>query len=100
MRGFPKHLNIKQDYVNAMSDFPKSEWQPALQELLDTRVQWIMTSKLDGEGITDDTHEVRETSDENGVVTERYQYEYKEDPNCKLLRLGFTLEEVEGYING
>ncbi len=100
MDGFPKHLNTRGDYEVIKELFSEEQWKQAYQELVDTSIGWLMTSKLEDEqsGVTDDTHEVREVKDHEGNVTERYQYEYKLDPNCKLLRLGFTVEEVEAVL--
>jgi hypothetical protein len=100
MDGFPKHLNTRRDYEVIKELFSEEQWKPAYQELVDTSIGWLMTSRLEEEqsGTTDDTHEVREVKDHEGTVTERYQYEYKQDPNSKLLRLGFTVEEVEAVL--
>ena len=59
-----------------------------------------MIGKLaDGEtGITDATHRVTEVKDmATGQITERYQEEYKEDPNCTLSMLGITVAEAEEW---
>ena len=61
-----------------------------------------MTSKLaTGDvGITDATHKVEELTDESDVVSERYQYEFMEDPNGELYRLGYSnAAEVESILN-
>jgi len=55
-----------------------------------------LESKLDGK--TDKTHKIIEEKDETTKETEYLQYEFKADPNCKINRLGFTLEEVEKII--
>jgi hypothetical protein len=73
-----------------------------LQRLLDERTGWVTTGRLeDGDdGVVDETHRVDEIEDDSGTVTERYQAQYMEDPAAKLFRLGFTVAEVEGLING
>jgi hypothetical protein len=101
MKGFPKHLNTKQDYLNLLPLFPE-QTKAELQRLLDERIGWVTTSRLnDGdEGLTDETHRVDALEDDTGTVTERYQVQYMEDPAAELFRVGFTVEEVEGLING
>lgn len=101
MRGFPKHLSTKQDYLFVKENFPKTQWQPVFQALLDGRIKWITTAKLkeDDKGVTDATHRVAEIKDDStGMVKERYQEEFAEDPNCSLLRLGFSVDEVEKLV--
>jgi len=100
MNGFPRNINNKNDIANLMGDF-ETETKAYLQTVLDNKDQWLMTSKLkaDDAGITDDTHKVEELTDENDVVTERYQYEFMEDTNGELYRLGYAnAGEVEGVI--
>ena len=100
MNGFPRNINNKNDIANLMGDF-ETETKAYLQTVLDNKVQWLMTSKLkaDDAGITDDTHKVEELTDENDVVTERYQYEFMEDINGELYRLGYTnAGEVEALV--
>ena len=100
MNGFPRNINNKNDIANLMGDF-ETETKAYLQTVLDNKDQWLMTSKLkaDDAGITDDTHKVEELTDENDVVTERYQYEFMEDINGELYRLGYAnAGEVEGVI--
>ena len=100
MKGFPKTINNKQDITNLMAEYP-TEAKAYLQTVLDEKDQWLMTSKLEADdaGTTDTTHKVEELTDENDVVTERYQYEFMEDPNGELYRLGYAnAGEVEGVI--
>lgn len=93
MRGFPKHLNSKQDYLNCIEEFPQ-ETKQELQRLLDSRFVWVATAVLDEDeaGIADDTHEIIETDDG------RVQRELIEDQNSELVRLGFTVEEVQEML--
>ena len=90
MKNFPRTINNKNDINNLLANYPV-ETKAYLQQLLDTTDVWLMTSKLaDGDnGVTDDTHKVEEIKDDADVVAERYQYEFMEDPNCELYRLGF-----------
>ena len=100
MKGFPKTINNKQDITNLMAEYT-TEAKAYLQTVLDNKDQWLMTSKLEADdaGTTDTTHKVEELTDENDVVTERYQYEFMEDPNGELYRLGYAnAGEVEGVI--
>ena len=74
MVGFPKYLNSKDDYLYVRDNFPREQWLPELQKLLDTMYGWFYVSTLvDGNaGVTDDTHKV-ETMDDGS----RLQYEYR-----------------------
>lgn len=101
MKGEPKHWNTKKDAMVALNRWP-TRTKKYLQTFLDGVEKWMIDHKLkdDEEGITDDTHKIREIKDEEtGEVTERYQLVWKQDPNCKLFRLGFTTEEVQEIIN-
>lgn len=95
-----RHLNTKSDYEYVKQNFPAEIWRPRYQALLDDRMQWLNTGKLqtkaDGVTIKDKKKIVTDKKDDD--TEEHYQYEYKEDPNCRLNRLGFTVEEVEGIL--
>ena len=97
MRGKPKHLNSKQDYINFVSMWP-AEGKQKLQSLLDEKIYWVNTGKIDDDGITNETHKVSVLKDDEDNITERYQLEWKENPRAKIFRLGFTAEEVEKLI--
>jgi len=98
MRGFPNHLNTKQDFLNLLDDYP-DETRAALQTLIDEKNQWLNTGLLgsDDKGITDGSHKVVEVENAAEEI-ERYQYEFKEDPNAKIFQLGFTVEEVQKLL--
>ena len=100
MNGFPRTINNKHDITNLMGEF-EVETKAYLQTVLDNKDQWLMTSKLEDSdaGITDDTHKVEEVTDQEDVVTERYQYEFMEDTNGELYRLGYAnAGEVEALV--
>jgi hypothetical protein len=100
MRGFLKHLNTRYDVEYCLEHYPAETKTFLVQKLAEVK-QWLVTGKLaDGDiGRTDKTHKVVEVKDrENDKVTERYQYEYKDDPNCELFRLGYTAKEAEKII--
>lgn len=92
MRGFPKFLNTKQDYLNCMTEFPQ-ETKKSLQTLLDGCFSWFDTAVIETDGVTDDTHRVVNTDDE------KIQQELREDPNARIFKLGFTVAEVEELLN-
>ncbi|WP_298434569.1 hypothetical protein [Geobacter sp.] len=101
MRGIPRHLNTKQDYLTIRNEFPPEVWRPRFQALLDERFAWLPVGPLaEGEpGVTDDTHRVVELLDEaSQTMIERIQEEYREDPNATIFRLGFTVEEVSQLV--
>ena len=98
MRGTPKHLNTKADYMNVINDasIPDSYWRGKLQALLDTRHDWFFVSALNSAeaGITDATHKVVVSNDTDGDGVTYSQYELRENPNSEMHRLGFIEEEV------
>ena len=101
MIGYPSTLNDRADYEYVRANFPKSEWQKDFQNLLDTVYEWFNMGKLaDGdEGVTDETHKVVEGGREE-EKSERYQFEYKENPDARIFRLGYTVDEVKAILAG
>lgn len=105
MRGFPLYINSRQDLENVKVDFPQ-ETKAFVQDVLVHKDVWVMTSKLaDGDaGLTDDTHKIVENRDQNtDEVTERYQYEFMEDPsiNSPIKRFGFSSgAQISEFIQG
>jgi len=99
--GYPKHLNTKEDYLFVMANFPRGRWEKDFQLLLQDAVTWLNTGQLENAelGVTDGKRMVVSTGGEDGMGKEQhYQYEYKDDPNCKLVKLGFTKAEVEKFL--
>lgn len=101
MKGFPKHLNTKSDYLYIRNKFPENQWKPEFQKLIDERFNWlnIKTLKPDEAEIIDETHRIKKIEDENKNIIEKYQQEYKEDENAKLFQIGFTVNEINEIIN-
>lgn len=100
MRNFPKHLNTRYDVEYCLQNYPEETRAFLAQKLAEVK-QWQVTGKLaEGDaGITDETHKVVEVKDQaTQEVKERYQYEYKDDLNCELFRLGYTVKEVEDIL--
>lgn len=93
MRGFPKFLNSKQDYLNCLTNF-QEETKKELQMLLDSRFSWFDVAIIEDEGLTDNTHRV--IADDEGVKTQQI---LREDPNARIFMLDFAVEEVEELIN-
>lgn len=98
MKGYPKHLNTKEDYIYVKDNFPKEEWEQDWKDLLSTVKDWFFDHDLadDDDGVTDDTHKVVESEmDMDGEkVTKRAQYVLKENPTCIMYQLGFTEAEI------
>lgn len=91
---YPTNLETKADYFYVVDFFDKTDWESDFQTLLDDRLVWINVGELDipEDGIIDELHEIREI---DGIY---YQYEYREDPNSKLFKLGFTIDEIKKII--
>ncbi len=97
MKGFPKHINTKDDLYILKTDFP-NEVKTFVTNLIESSNEWLMTSILvdTDPGITDATHKI--VIDTFEGKTTRYQYEYKLDPNAYIFRLGLTLDEAKTFI--
>lgn len=106
MIGFPKYLSTKRDYINILNDFSdtySNEVKNAFQILYDSKTREFILTELEHPetGLTDDTHRVISSIDsDSGInITKYYQLETRLDPNCKLFKIGFTLEEVEHILS-
>ena len=89
-------LNTKFDYEYVKANFSEEIWRAKYQALLDDRMQWLNTGKLEKktDGVTVKDSKKIVTNKKDDDTEEHYQYEYKEDPNCKMKRVGFTEAEV------
>ncbi len=99
MIGYPTHLNTKADYEYIRKNFPKEKWLPHFQALLDTKDNFFVVKTL-GEkdaGIESKTKKVVEQENGDGVL-ERIQLALKPDPNSKLLRIGFSVADIESAL--
>jgi hypothetical protein len=107
MRGKPKYLNSKEDYLNllAMDEavVSKEEKIEELEGLLANISDWFFEKYVaENEGIEDETHKVvvnepMEGSEQTEVTYA--QYVYKQNPMAKIFRIGFTIEEVQNLID-
>ncbi len=96
MVGYPKTLSTKEDYLYVKDNFPYTFWKKDFQSLLDTVNEWYNLGEIEKDkGVTDNTHKVVEDTENNKY----YQYELKENKDCKLNRLGFTADEVNTILN-
>lgn len=103
MKGYPKHLSTKTDYIFARDNFPKEMWAKDWQALLDSRWNWFFVKEQPTKDglIEDATHKIVENKDMGGVDNVTYsQYELRDDENADLFRLGFTVAEVEAALAG
>lgn len=95
MRGYPKWLNNKADYEYVRANFSKAQWSKDFQKLLDTRVEWFNVGEvIKGDGVTDGTHKVVK-DEQTGKL---YQYELRDNPNAKIYRIGYTVDEVTAIL--
>lgn len=102
MQGYPRYINTKADIDYVIDNFPgDSRTTEFLQSLLTDRYGWYPVGKLvDGaDGTTDDTHKVVDLETEPGI-TERWQYELRENPTARIFRMGLTVAEAEALLNG
>lgn len=102
MKGYPKNLNTRADYLYVRDHFPKTAWEKDFQALIDTEAAWYPVGYLTNaeSGINDATHAVFEV-DEIGTDSKKLaQYELRSNPTAKIYRLGFTIEEVRNLLEG
>ncbi len=103
MRGFPGYLNTKRDYMNCLAVMPY-ETKAALQGLLDARYAWFpvrMLAQGEEPALTDGQKVVVSNMNTPGgeaSAPERWLYEWREDKNASLFRMGFTVAEVKKFI--
>lgn len=96
MYGYPKALKTKEDYEYVRNYFPKELWKKDFQALLDTQYDWFFIDKLlKNEGVVLKKNQRIEYNEE---LDERYLYEYKYNPNCKLATIGYSEEEVQSIL--
>jgi hypothetical protein len=100
MRGIPKHLNTKEDYLNFLNmDFvPKKDKIKVLENLKLDLHEWFSTGEAKDGGINDATHKVVESKDPINNKVTYTQMELKVNKCGTLYRLGFTEEEVNSLI--
>ena len=100
MKGYPQHLNTKADYMYVRENFPREQWLPDFQALLDSTHDWFFVKNLDSQedGLVDSTHKVVEFKNIETKEVTYDQYVLKEYNNALLFRLGFTVDEVEKLI--
>lgn len=100
MKGFPKNLNTKHDYDYVRANFPPEMWIPEYEMLLASRTVWLPTGEVVNEaaGIVDATHKVEIEQQSEKDEIKYVQYELKENPDAKIFRLGFSVEEVESIL--
>ena len=102
MKNYPKYLATKEDYEYVKKYFPKEKWKPSYQALLDDSQKLFREKELakQEDGITDKFSLVRaEREEKDGETTIKYyQHKYMLDPNCKLLRLGMKIKDVQNAL--
>lgn len=98
MKGYPKHINTKQDVYTALEIEP-GRTKALLQSAIDGREGWYVTASLESEsdGTTDSTHRVVDKSD-NENTAEWYQEEWGPLPGNLLDRVGMSVSEAESII--
>ena len=92
MKGLPKHLSTKEDYLFAKDNYDKSYWEPIFQNLLDTHFDWFAINE--DEYLEDENHK-KVIDEQDGRID---YFEYRENENALIYRLGFTVEEVEDIL--
>ena len=101
MRGTPKTLNSKFDYL-FIKDHKMDGWQKRWQRLLDSQFSWQPEKELakKEDGIEDETHQIRNDKLDIDGADKWVQYTLKSNPKGEIFRLGFTVKEVEDGLKG
>ena len=94
MRGMPKNLNTKTDYLYLKDNYNRAYWEQSFQNLLDTRYDWFMIDKEDYK--EDENHKIVHDDQED---TDTY-FEYRENENAPIYQLGFTVKKVQDILAG
>jgi hypothetical protein len=101
MRGFSKVLNSRQDYENVINDFgytPKVK--RAYQGLLNTAKKYEFDKELAAESDrTGPEPEYKVMTQEEEGEEKIVQFKLVDNPNGKIFRLGFTVDEVQEVID-
>lgn len=82
MKGIPRHLNSKFDYIHLRDNHPPEIWAPEWRRLLEGR--FLQRGVIDRE---------------DGPPSAAVLPEPVEDPNARIFRLGFTPEEVADALS-
>ena len=106
MRGAPKWFNTKQDVMNCLSSNNEEQIAAAkkfLQAILDNRfTHEVVREVLDTEDVQsivlEDGQWLVETQDEDNPSVTHLVLQSVEDVNCRLFRLGFTIQEVQTLL--
>ena len=94
---YPRILATKSDYEFVRQNFPKDLWEKDFNNLLETQYNWFFIKVLeDNEEIEQNFVQKIVTDPQTGV---RSLYIWKQDPNCKLLQLGYTEQEVINILS-
>ena len=91
MEGPARYLNTRYDYEYVKEH--QDNWREYFELLYSDRLIWDNVELVE-DGVTDATHRLVQSQDEEGNPV-MIQQELLLDVNCKLFRLGFTVEEVE-----
>ena len=101
MRGFSKVLNSRQDYENIVNDFGyTAKVKRAYQGLLNTAKKYEFDKELAAESDrTGPEPEYKVMTQEEEGTEKIVQFKLVDNPNGKIFRLGFTIEEVQEVID-
>ena len=102
MKGNPSTINSRADYLYIKENCEPEFWKPIWQNMLDLHYYWAPTKicKTESECIVDDTHKYEkiESMEENNTVLYQ-QYELIENPNCDMVKYGFTEKEIKRALS-
>lgn len=96
MNGLHRALNTKADYMYIKKNEPEIAWREAYQTLLDGVYCWQPLGDTESaDDYAGDSVRVVSAGEDGNMVTQVY----KQDANCKLFRIGFTVSDIEAALN-
>ena len=95
---YPSTLATRSDYEYVRQNFPKSRYYQDFLNLLETEYNWFFERIVDDDETVEQNFTQRVLTDPQTGVKSLYLW--KQDPNCKLLELGYTRQEVTAILNG
>ncbi len=104
MKGLPKHMNSKYDYLYIKETLPDDEWKPYWRALLTESKTWVDLGEInEADAIVDDTHKIEHFTEKDNDGTEKatvHQYQLRTDPSSDMVKMGFTEDEINDALKG
>lgn len=94
---YPRILATKSDYEFVRQNFPRNLWEKDFNNLLETQYNWFFERVLEEDEIIEQNFVQKIFTDPQTGIKSLYLW--KQDSHCKLLELGYTVEEVINILS-